>query len=84
MSKRGRARGCSALRDGPQGVGAPHSSVETGERALPGPVERRGRRVVGPTPESRRERSSSVANPGGRAHPERADELEIGLQPGSK
>jgi hypothetical protein len=32
----------------------PHSSIEAGERALPDPVERRGRRVVGPTPETRR------------------------------
>ena len=37
-----------------QEVGVPHSSVEAGERALPDPVERRGCRVVDPTPEPRR------------------------------
>jgi hypothetical protein len=40
--------GNEVRRDGRQGVAAPQSSDEAGERALPDPVERRGRRVVGP------------------------------------
>ena len=35
-----------ARREGRTGVGASHISVEAGERALPDPGERRGRRVV--------------------------------------
>ncbi len=45
------SEGNEARRDGRQGVAAPHNSVEAGERALPDPVERRGRRVVGREPE---------------------------------
>src|SRR5271157_1122767 len=40
------SEGNEVRRDGWQGVAAPHSSAEAGERALPDPVERRGRRVV--------------------------------------
>ena len=39
----------------------PHSSVEAGERALPDPVERRGRRVVDRTLEPRRGHRASPA-----------------------
>ena len=48
------SEGNEARRKGRQGVAAPRSSDEAGERALPDPVERRGCRVVGPSPESRR------------------------------
>ena len=40
------SEGNEARRDGRQGVAAPHSRVEAGERTLPDPGERRGRRVV--------------------------------------
>ena len=48
------SEGNEVRRDGRQGVGVPHSSVEVGERALPDPVERRGCRVVDQTAEPRR------------------------------
>ena len=40
--------GNEVRRDGRQGVGVPHSSVEAGKRALPDPVERRGCPCCGP------------------------------------
>jgi hypothetical protein len=45
------SEGNEVRRDGQQGVAAPHSSDEAGERALSDPVERRGRRVVDREPE---------------------------------
>jgi hypothetical protein len=46
--------GNEVRREGRQGVAAPQSSVEAGERALPDPVERRGPRVVDRRSEPRR------------------------------
>ena len=48
------SEGNEVRREGRMGVGAFHSSDEAGERALPDPVERRGRRVVDRKPEPRR------------------------------
>jgi hypothetical protein len=53
--------GNEVRRDGRQGVGVPHSSVEAGERALPDPVERRGCRVVDQTSDPRRGHRASSA-----------------------
>jgi hypothetical protein len=50
-------------REGRTGVGAPHMSVEAGERALPDPAERRGRRVVDQRPEPRRGNRTSERVP---------------------
>jgi hypothetical protein len=55
------SEGNEVRRDGRQGVGVPHSSIEAGERALPDPVERRGCRVVDQTSEPRRGHSTSPA-----------------------
>jgi hypothetical protein len=52
-----------ARREGRTGVGASHISVEAGERALPDPVERRGRRVVDQRPEPRRGHRTSKRVP---------------------
>jgi hypothetical protein len=46
--------GDEVRREGRVGVGAPHSSDEAGEWALPDPVERRGHRVADWKPEPRR------------------------------
>jgi hypothetical protein len=54
------SEGNEAKRAGRQGVAAPHSSAEAGERALPDPVERRGRRVVDRRPEPRRGHRTSA------------------------
>ena len=48
------SEGNEARRDGRQGVAAPHSRDEAGERALPDPGKRRGRRVVDRGLEARR------------------------------
>src|SRR5271167_780920 len=48
------SEGNEVRRDGRQGVAAPRSSDEAGERALPDPGERRGRRVVDRGLEARR------------------------------
>jgi hypothetical protein len=48
------SEGNEVRRDGSQGVAAPHSSAEAGERALPDPVERRGQRVADRRPGPRR------------------------------
>ena len=48
------SEGNEVRREGRAGVGAPHSSDEAGEWALPDPVERRGCRVAAWKPEPRR------------------------------
>ena len=65
------SEGNEARREGRQGVAAPHSSDEAGERALPDPVERRGCRVVDPRLEPRRGRRASSA-----CHREAEDRVE--------
>jgi hypothetical protein len=65
------SEGNEVRRDGRQGVAAPQSRAEAGERALPDPVEPRGCRVVDPRPEPRRGRRASSA-----CHREAEDRVE--------
>ena len=59
-SKVSPSEGNEVRREDCQEVAAPHSSVEAGERALPDPVERRGRRVVDRGLEARRGHRAST------------------------